>query len=806
MQDFRGSDRRLRRLCLAHGPAVAAAYSPWSYFDKTRGLAENTVQAIAPDGAGGLWVGTRGGLSHFDGALWRTLTVADGLPDDDVHSLAPEAPDRLWVGAGSGFGRIEAGRWGRLGLPGSATGQRGKVVVATDRDGVTWLGHAGGLLRFDRAAGVLEPVPEVAGQPVGALLVDREGRFWAGVGGDLWRRDDGGWRRVEEAARLPCGAVTVLFEDADGTIWCGGERGVAEFDGSSWRRGALRRRDPGGRGDRDGRGRRGPCLGRDAPRARATRTATSGTGSPRARGCRRTRCSRWPPTATVRSGSAPRAGSPASTPPGRSPPSPDARGCPRGRPCCSAATARSSSARSRVSSSCGGALVETVGPRERLEGRVRCFAEGAAGDLWVGTDRGLARYDGTVREQHSPKSRRVHVERAWGAVEAREGCRLRPRPRTDRRRGDRDRRRRRGRGLGRHRAGTEPSARGGLELSAGGRRRGRRPAAGRRFGARASTGRGRLWVGTSKGLWVLEDGSWRRYGAGRRPGRRRGDGAAGGPRRSSLGRDGARAQPPGGGLLGDPRRPAGARQRPRADAVRGCAQAGSGSARRRGSPFSTTGSGAPSASRMGCRRRGSSSIARTRRLALVRRRGRAWASTAPTARRRAPGSPTRPPGRSAHRRISSSSPAATSKRRPAPALSPGASTAAPGRTGPPSRSRRSPTWPTAATCFEARCLDAELNVDPTPAAVAFEVNTGLFDLELVDAAFGPLYASLYQFYANDPEYEQRPAGRVDDPQPLRPAAAGQGQRLPPRADGFPDRRRGDHPARARRCACRCASS
>ena len=40
-------------------------------------------------------------------------------------------------------------------------------------------------------------------------------------------------------------------------------------------------------------------------------------------------------------------------------------------------------------------------------------------------------------------------------------------------------------------------------------------------------------------------------------------------------------------------------------------------------------------------------------------------------------------------------------------------------------------------------------------------------MELVDATFGPLYASLYQFYANDPEFERRPAGRVD-PQPLRP--------------------------------------
>jgi ligand-binding sensor domain-containing protein len=47
-------------ICPAPRPALAAAYSPWTYYDRTRGLADNTVQAIVPDGAGGLWVGRPG--------------------------------------------------------------------------------------------------------------------------------------------------------------------------------------------------------------------------------------------------------------------------------------------------------------------------------------------------------------------------------------------------------------------------------------------------------------------------------------------------------------------------------------------------------------------------------------------------------------------------------------------------------------------------------------------------------------------------------------------------------------------------
>ncbi|HWR97271.1 MAG TPA: two-component regulator propeller domain-containing protein, partial [Candidatus Methanoperedens sp.] len=84
---------------LAFPRPADAASSPWRLFDKTHGLAGNTVQAIVPDGNGGLWIGTRDGLSRYDGERWQSVTVADGLPDDDVHSLAPEAGGGLWVGA-----------------------------------------------------------------------------------------------------------------------------------------------------------------------------------------------------------------------------------------------------------------------------------------------------------------------------------------------------------------------------------------------------------------------------------------------------------------------------------------------------------------------------------------------------------------------------------------------------------------------------------------------------------------------------------------------------------------------------------
>ncbi len=742
-------------LCLAHGPAGAAAYSPWSYFDKTRGLAENTVQAIAPDGEGGLWIGTRGGLSHFDGTLWRTLTVADGLPDDDVHSLAPEA-DGLWVGAGNGFGRIRDGRWGRLGLPDSSTGRRGRVVVVTDRTGVSWLGHTGGLLRFDRAAGTLEPVAEVAGQPVGALLVDRSGRFWAGVGGDLWLREGEAWRRVEEASRLPCGAVTALFEDASGTVWCGGERGVAEFDGSSWRPARLGVQVPATAVTalaEDGEGRLwvGTKAGAGYSDGYEWHWFTSDSGLPAdevlalaadrngsiwigtTRGLARFDTTWSVPAVTQREGVSPRAplflGSDGSL---------------------------------YIGAEQGfivlrGRAVETVGAREHLDGRVRCFAEGAEGDLWVGTDHGLVRYDGSVREQHLPEVKSVMVERDWGAVEAVQVSVC------DRTHGLTDAAVTAlatdaeggvwvgtARGLSRLHEGawTCPPEAGAAGVGP------QRDA----VAALETDQRGRLWTGTSKGLWALEDGSWRRYGVD--------DGLAADTVTALLadrtGRLWVGTERGLSRLQGDSWVSLGSRQGLVSDRVLTLFEDAGGRVwigTQEGVSYFDHDLWGGFGEQDG--------LPSSRIESIAEVDGTLWfaAEDRLSVHR---------PDRSPPRTRITNAPIG-----PLAAPSYVFELAGGDLETPPRRLRYSwridggpwSGWSAETLAkvtdlvngshlFEARCLDAELNVDPTPAAVSFEVNTGLFDLELVEASFGPLYASLYQFYASDPEYARRPAGLV----------------------------------------------
>jgi len=69
------------------------------------GLASNDLTALALDGRGQLWVGTRSsGVSRLaaDGSRWDVINVLDGLPIDSVQVVEAQG-DTVWIGAGPGI-------------------------------------------------------------------------------------------------------------------------------------------------------------------------------------------------------------------------------------------------------------------------------------------------------------------------------------------------------------------------------------------------------------------------------------------------------------------------------------------------------------------------------------------------------------------------------------------------------------------------------------------------------------------------------------------------------------------------------
>ncbi|HEY3520028.1 MAG TPA: ATP-binding protein [Rhodanobacteraceae bacterium] len=142
------------------------------------------------------------------------------------------------------------------GLPSDAT-----YTVVQDHSGYVWIGTRDGLARFDGNGFRIfrhdaHDPDSIAANDVSALLVDAQGRVWAGGEGNglnLYRGDGGGfshWRHDPEDSRSLAGNdVMAMAQDSDGAIWVGVYAGGVNHllaDGHSFGHVRHRKDDPDG--------------------------------------------------------------------------------------------------------------------------------------------------------------------------------------------------------------------------------------------------------------------------------------------------------------------------------------------------------------------------------------------------------------------------------------------------------------------------------------------------------------------------------------------------------------------------------
>lgn len=189
-----------------------------------------TVQALAEDGQGGVWVGRMGGgLSHYRDPgqppqRWRADGQPGSLPDDRILALRTDPQGVLWLGGVSGLSRRVGERFEAVALAGQSV-----YALQVTRDGGLWAGSAQGRLWRQGPDGqqlLLEPSP--AGGVL-ALAEPRPGELWVARDKGLEIRDagDGELRQwvphdPQRVGGLPRAPITAMLVDERGEVWLGG--------------------------------------------------------------------------------------------------------------------------------------------------------------------------------------------------------------------------------------------------------------------------------------------------------------------------------------------------------------------------------------------------------------------------------------------------------------------------------------------------------------------------------------------------------------------------------------------------------
>ena len=78
----------------------SVAQGTWTNYSQKDVLLSNRIQTMMEDSKGNMWIGTRKGLSEFDGKSWSNYTQENGLADNVVNTIHEDQNGNIWVGTG----------------------------------------------------------------------------------------------------------------------------------------------------------------------------------------------------------------------------------------------------------------------------------------------------------------------------------------------------------------------------------------------------------------------------------------------------------------------------------------------------------------------------------------------------------------------------------------------------------------------------------------------------------------------------------------------------------------------------------
>lgn len=180
----------------------------YNNFTTKNGLAHNRTMSLYEDKFDGIWIGTLGGISHYDRKIaldgkivFRNFTQKDGLTNNSINTITEDRSGKIWVGT------------------------RGTVSIYDPLEN-----HKPGEKKF-------KEVKNNAGEPfenIWSIIEDRNGNIWLGGQFGLWRYDGNTYTRLTSVR------VQYLYEDKKGAVWFthGADAihtvGLSYYDQESW--------------------------------------------------------------------------------------------------------------------------------------------------------------------------------------------------------------------------------------------------------------------------------------------------------------------------------------------------------------------------------------------------------------------------------------------------------------------------------------------------------------------------------------------------------------------------------------------
>lgn len=207
-----------------------------------RSLVRASAAAFALSACGDSYESTGPDFAIEEGRWTGYTTATSGLPSDAVLDLAIGPDGTLWIATDNGLARFDGDGWSRF------TPQNADLVsahvseVAIDADGTVWtVAHTAsqelGLSAYDGKRWTRRDPADsgLSAAVVTELAVAPGGAIWLATLDGIAISEGARWRRLEASGSgLPDDRVYSLDFDDDGTAWIATDAGAVRYDGVTW--------------------------------------------------------------------------------------------------------------------------------------------------------------------------------------------------------------------------------------------------------------------------------------------------------------------------------------------------------------------------------------------------------------------------------------------------------------------------------------------------------------------------------------------------------------------------------------------
>ncbi|MDE5993777.1 MAG: hypothetical protein K2G87_12095, partial [Oscillospiraceae bacterium] len=147
-------------------------------FNERSGLPTGEANDVLQTADGYVWVGSYGGLIRYDGTEFRNFSTEGILPSSSVRMLFEDSAGKLWIGTNDAGVFVYEN--GSITQPDGQPQDTFLCVrgFAEGADGVIYACSNSGIAEINEGTMQIYDIPELSGQTVYSVAVDKFGRVW----------------------------------------------------------------------------------------------------------------------------------------------------------------------------------------------------------------------------------------------------------------------------------------------------------------------------------------------------------------------------------------------------------------------------------------------------------------------------------------------------------------------------------------------------------------------------------------------------------------------------------------------------